>query len=220
MQLISVGIARSVWLFDVNELNPTGKTIFPDAFLWLAEKYAFQTFPKSTTELDSDKKGYLFKAGAFQTDEDAIIVNFSFFNDGVVAETWASTEKGDLFLDEVLRSVARKYGLTYRPEMIRKQYVSELVVSLDHPLGNINPRIARFCQMMTDMFRRHNLPPFEMTGMIFASDTSATAYKPPGFGVERKLGVPFADNRFWSRSPFTTGEHLRVLEEFEQMLAA
>jgi hypothetical protein len=219
MQLLSVGLARSIWLFDINELNPTGKSIFPDAFVWLGEKYSFQTFPKSITEVDQEKKGYLFNAGQFQTDEDTITINFSIYNDGLVAETWASTEKGDILIEEILRSAARKYGLTFRPEMIRtKEYVSEVTVRLDHPLSNVNPRIARFCQMMTEAFSRHNLPPFELTGMVFGPDTSATSYKPPGFGVERKTGVPFSDNRFWSRSPFTTSEHIKVLEEFEQML--
>jgi hypothetical protein len=218
MQLLSVGIARSIWLFDINDLNPTGKSIFPDVLLWLGEKYSFQTYPKSLADTDQEKKGFLFKAGEFQTSDDTIVVNLSIYNDGIIAETWSSTEKGDLFIEDVQRSLISKYGLTFTPETVRKQYISEVVVRLDHPMSNINPRLAQFCKMMTDMFTRHHLPPFEATGMVFGQDTSATAYKPPGFGVERKVGAPFSDNRFWSRSPFTTGEHLRALEEFERLL--
>jgi hypothetical protein len=221
MQLLNVALARSIWLFDVNELNPTGKSIFPDAFVWLGEKYSFQTFPKSIADIDQEQKGYLFKAGEFQTDEDTITVNFSIYNDGLVAETWASTEKGDALIEDILRSTAGKYGLPFRPDMVRKkQYVSEVNVRLDHALSNVNPKINRFCEALNGLFLRHHLPAFEMTGMIFAPDTSASSYKPPGLMIERKAATPFAENRFWSKSPFTTKEHLFTLGEFEKLLAS
>jgi hypothetical protein len=219
MQLQSVAIARSIWLFDINELNPSGKSIFPEAFIWLGEKYSFQTFPKSVGEIDQEKKGYLFKAGKFQIDGETITVNFSIYSDGFVAETWASTEKGDALLEDILRSAASKYGLTYRPGMVRtKQYVSELNVCLDSSLSSFNPQIARFCETLNGLFARHHLPQFDMTGVIFSPDTSATSYKPPGLMIERKTGVPFAENRYWSKSPFATADHLMALGEFESLL--
>jgi len=220
MKLHSVGIARSVWLFDINELNPSGKSIFPEAFLWLGEKYSFQTFPKAVADLDQEKKGYLFKAGKFQIDIEPITINFSIYNDGFVAETYASTEKGDALLEDILRSAASKFGLTYRPDMIRtKQYVSEVNVQLEHSFRNLNPKFATFCETISGLFSRNNLPAFEITGMIFSPDTSASSYKPPGFLLERKTGVPFSENRFWSKSPFTTSDHLRALTEFERLLS-
>jgi hypothetical protein len=218
MQKVSIGLARSIWLFDINDLNPSGKNIFPDVLSWLGDKYAFQNFPKSVAEMDQDKKGFLFKAGQFQTGEGSITVNFSLYNDGVVAETWASTEKGDQFLEDILQSSVLKYGLT-KPSQIRKQYVSEVVVRLDNPLSNLNPKLSQFSETLSGIFKQHNLPSFETTGVVFGLDSSATSYKPPGFGIERKVGAPFSDNRFWSKSPFTTSEHLRVIEEFEKLLA-
>jgi len=104
--------------------------------------------------------------------------------------------------------------------MIRtKQYISELIVELDHHLSEINPKTAKFCETLSSIFSRHHLAPFEMTGMLFAPDVLATSYKPPGLTIERKQGSPFSANRFWSKSPFTTKEHLFALEEFEKMLA-
>jgi hypothetical protein len=220
MQLLSVGVARSVWLFDLNELNPTGKSLFPEILLWAGEKYSFQAFPKTISEIDEKTKSYLFKMGQFHTQDGAINVNLSFYNDGLVAESWASTAKTDEFLEDLIRSASQEYGLIYRPDMIRsKRYVSELNARLDFGLNSINPRIARFSEMLSGMFRAHNLPPFELTGMVFGLDSSAHSYKPHGFTVERKLGAPFSENRFWSQSPFTTSDHLQALSEFENLLA-
>jgi hypothetical protein len=219
MQLLSVGLARSIWLFDVNELNPTGKSFFPDVLTWLGERYGFQTFPKSIGEVDSEKKGYIFKNGNFKSGETQIMANFSFFNDGLVAETWASTEKTDAFLEDLLRAVATRYGLIYTESTVRtKQYVSEVNVRLSNSLSNLNPEIVRFGATLNRMFSRHHLPEFQMTGIIFAPDTSATSYKPPGFLLERKVGAPFGESRFWSKAPFTTKDHLAALQEFENIL--
>ena len=197
MELINVALARSIWLFDLNDLNPQGKSIFPDAFAWLREKYAFDTFPKTIGDKDPEKNGFLFKNGKFQIDEDSIHVNFSIYTDGLVAETRSSTERGDLLLEEILRSTASRYGLMLRPDMVRKkQYVSELTIRLEHSPGDLNEKISRFSELLSRLFTRHSLPAFEFTGMVFAPDTSASSYKPPGFMVERKQGAPFADNRY------------------------
>jgi len=217
MQLLSVGLARSIWLFDTNELNPSGKNMFPDALTWLGEKYAFQTFPKTLADLDSEKKGFLFKTGEFQAGADSITANLSIFNDGLVAETWNSTEKGDLFLEDTLRSVVSRYGLVF-PEHIRKSYISEVTVRLNHSLRDLDPRVAAFCKTLDRIFERHALPSYEMSGIGFSFDVSRSSYKPPGFAIERKLGVDFRLNSFWSKSPFTTKDHLFALEEFEKLL--
>jgi hypothetical protein len=220
MQLLNVALARSVWLFDPNELNPTGKSLFPDILRWIGEKYSFQTFPKSNADVDKEASGFLFKFGQYQTDNAAINVNFSFFNDGISAESWASTEKTDDFVEDVLSSAALKYGLAYGPNTVRTRwYVSEVNVHLDHPAKNAAPRMTKLCDTMTEIFQNHGLPAFELTTIGCAPDPTGKSYKPPGFMIERKLGAPFSENKYWSKSPFTTADHLRVLREFEQMLA-
>ncbi len=220
MQLLSVGLARSIWLFDVNELNPSGKQIFPDVLTWLGEKYSFQSFPKAIVETDESKSGYQFKNGKFQTDDGPITGNFSIHNDGFIAETFASTEISDQFLSEILRAASSKYGLASNFEpVMRKLYISEVNVRFDHDLSVFGKSFAGFCEKLNGLMTRHNLPKYEMTGMIFAPDTSATSYKPPGFMLERKTNTPFPANRYWSKSPFTTSDHLAALEAYESLLA-
>ncbi len=219
MQLLSVGAAKSIWLFDVNELNPSGKQIFPDVLTWLGERYSFQSFPKTIAETDEEKKGYHFKNGEFQTDDGPITANFSIHNDGLVAETWASTEIGDQFLSDILRAASARYGLAFNFEsVLRKVYVSELTVHLDSDLSKFGRHFAGFCEKLNGIMARHHLPTYELSGMIFLSDTSGASYKPPGFWLERKVGVPFSANRYWSKSPFSTSDHLAALEAYEELL--
>jgi len=221
VQVLSVATARSVWLFDMNDLNPKGKSFLPDLMSWLKEKYKFQTVPKSLDDVDQQTKGLMFKAGEFHADAETVNVNLGIYTDGLTADTWSSTKDSDLFLDELLRIGAKEFGLSYWPEMIRsKRYISELIVRFDPPLRNLNPQLEKFCAHLTDTFKRANLGHFEMIGVSFGVDTSGAAYKSPAFVLERKLDAPFAERRYYSKSPLTTEEHRVAIKEFESLLSA
>jgi hypothetical protein len=222
MQLLNVGVAKSVWLFDINDLNPTGRMIYPEFLNWLGEKYSFQSYPKSVPEMqkaaegeDNKNKGIAFKTGTFKSAN----VNLSIHTDGVVVETWTSTEISDEFIEDALQAAVSEFKLYFSPEIVRKKvYYSELNVRLDIPLANINTKITGYSRFLTGLFERHNLPPFEMIGISFAPDANASSYKPPGFVIERKSGAPFSENRFWSKSPFPTQAHLAALAAFEEQV--
>jgi hypothetical protein len=218
MRLLSVGEAKSIWLFDINELNPAGKQLFPEALIWLGEKYSFQTFPK--TIAGTENSGFHFKQGQFQTEEGhSYPANFSIHGDGLVVETWASTEIGDRFLAEILRLASARYGLEFKFESVAKKlYISELTVQFDDDLSKFNEQFTGFCEQLDAIMVRHRLPKYELTGMIFSPDTSDTSYKPPGFMLERKNNAPFQANKYWSKSPFTTSDHLKALEAYEDLL--
>lgn len=220
MRLLSVGVAKSIWLFDINELNPAGKQLFPDVLTWLGEKYSFESFPKAIADVDKEKSGYQFKQGKFQTEEGhSYTANFSIHGDGLVVETWASTEISDRFLAEILRLGSARYGLDFKFESVAKKlYVSEVNVQFDEELSKFNQQFTRFCEELDAIMVRHRLPKYELTGMIFSPDTSDTSYKPPGFMLERKNGAPFQTNKYWSKSPFTTSDHLKALQAYEDLL--
>lgn len=225
MELLSVSAAKSIWLFDINDLNPKGVNFISDAMKWVVERYSFQKSPKSVTDLgdpdskDSDAKGFFFKAGTFQVADTSVAVNFTIYTDGFLAETWASTETSDMFLEELLRSAALKFDLSLRSNTIRKKlYVSELVVQMDDLFSRVHPGLQQFTKTLDRLFERHSLPPYQVSGMSFMQDTSAASYKPPGFAIERRIGVSFNENRYWSKAPFTTADHINALEELEKTL--
>jgi hypothetical protein len=220
MQLLSVATARSVWLFDMNDINPKGKSFIPELFTWLKDKFKFQTFPSSPTDLDKQTNGLMFKQGEFNAGTGNINVNLGIYSDGLTAETWASTTDSDFFLQLLLQSASKDFDLAYRPEMIRtKRYISEVIVRLTPPMTNLNPKLEAYCDKLSGMFKRANLGEFETTGIVFGCDTSHASYKPPGFAIERKADAPFSENRFYSKSPFNTEDHLKALAEFEKLIA-
>lgn len=219
MQLLNVASARSTWLFDVNDLNPRGKSVMDELIQWLKDAYHFEKAPSSPTDLD-DTKGWAFKRGTFQArDEIFLAVELTIYTDGIIANTWSSTRDTDAFIEDVLESAVKKFALTFKPEMVRvKSHLSEITVRLDQQLSNLNVRLNEFAANLTECADPQGAPPFQIGGLSFWADTSNLAFKIAPFTIERKVGAPFSENRYYSKAPLHTDDHIRLIGELEEIL--
>jgi hypothetical protein len=216
MELISVVTARVVWLFDIAELNPKGKSIFPELLEWLQEEFHFQKAPKSVDELD-DTKALTFSRGTFQAGEEIFVdVELKIFSDGLVASTWSSTRNAESFLESVLESAAEEFNLIYKPEIVRRRiYVSELNVRSSKDLVGVNPALVEVASEISRLLPQNLRLPYEFSGIMFSQvqDLSNIAISP--FRFERKLKTSPGEHKFYSTAPLHTDEHLKFLGWFE-----
>jgi len=219
MELLNVTSARVTWLFDINDLNPRGKSIFPELIDWLKDNYSFSQFPSSATDFDKDTKGLLFKGGSFQVrDEIFVNVELSVFSDGLAANSYSSTRDTEAFLEDVLTTAAKDFSLYYKPSMIRTKIpLSEVTVRLKEPLSKLNPGLSEFAEKISHLSPRPS--EFELGGISFWTDSSNSSLKLAAFSLERKINAPFSENRFYSKASMHTDAHLGLIEEFEQLLA-
>jgi hypothetical protein len=220
VRVLSVVAARSTWLFDLADLNPKGKSLFPEIIDWLKETYNFAEAPESAAKVD-DKNGLPLKKGEFQAREEVFVdVELTLYNDGLIANSSSSTEDTDKFLDNVVTSAVAEFSLTFDPSMVRRKlYLSELNVRLDNPLVNLNPKLAHFAENLSSVCKDAIVQPFEVGGLALWTDVTNSVYKTPPFLIERKLNAPFRENRFYSKAPLRTDEHITILKELEDLLA-
>lgn len=226
MELVSVQRARSVWLFDINDLNPHGRELGSDLLEWVKAEYQFSKFPSTVTDVDESKALY-FGGGRFRIHDDRLLiqpirgdeisVELRVYNDGFVGDTRSSTKDTDAFLSELLRAAASKFNLPYKSTMIRKKlYVSELNVTTEADLSLVNPKISDFAKKLSGAVGRSG--PMELTGLSFWADVLP---KPSfSFRFERKWGAEFSENRYFSTAPMETDQHLAMLKELELALTA
>ena len=216
MELLNVQRARAVWLLDLNDLNPRGKSIRESLIDWLGSAYHFSKKPSSPNDLD-ETKALAFTGGKFQIRGEVFIeVELRIYNDGVVGDTRSSTEDTERFLQDVLETFSKEFSLPFRPEMIRKKlYHSELNVSTDKSLNLLNPKLVKFTQKLAEL---SGVPGLEPTGIKFWANN---AVNPPvsEFSFERKLGTMFEEQRYWSKAPLQTSQHLDMLNLLESVLA-
>ncbi|MGH9327692.1 MAG: hypothetical protein ACRD2B_13565 [Terriglobia bacterium] len=217
MELLNVLNARAAWLFDVNELNPHGKSIFPEIFEWLEDEYHFVKAPKSITDVD-ETKGYSFTQGTFQAKEEIFVtVELNIYTDGLVANSWSSTRNTEAFLENVLKSAADEFSLTFRPDIVtRKIYTSELNVKSDRQLAGINPALAQLAERLTELLPGNLKPAFEVGGVTISPVQAMAPQMLSPFRIERKLNTSPEEQKYYSKAPLHTDSHLELLSWFEQ----
>ena len=216
MRLVSVSIARSIWLVPFEEINPLGVDILP-VLLAIRQRYGFQKWPKLEDLAQDAPNGFQFGSGSMKLPEGLQIevAAFTIFKDGLVADTRHATTASDVFLNDVLLFLAEKHGLIYDSSMIReKNYVSEVVVSAEVNLSETCERMARFTKLLSTTLGES----FAATSIRFG--TSPTGAKGGiSFTFEYRAGLPFDHKRYFSQAPCATDQHLKLLEEFGAILA-
>jgi hypothetical protein len=227
MKLIHVKQARSVWVFDLRDLNPKGKDVFGDLIDWIKEAYGFAVAPDPENPVAtappnsaSAAPGYVFQRGHFQVREEIFIeiTTLTLFNDGIVIDTPSSTEEADRFAGDLLQSASQEYALVFDPTLIRrKMYVSELVVRSDIDLERLNPKLTGFSARVAELIPDGPKPQFSAAGLSFWSEPNDSgAHKI--FSLERQAGKFFSEHRYYSQAPLHTSDHLRLLEDLERLV--
>src|SRR5262245_30408714 len=120
MQLLSIIKARSIWLFDILDINPKGRHIESALIEWMRTYYHFLKYPTSIPDVNQGDS-LTFTQGSFETKDGLISVDLNIYKDGLVADTRSSTQDTDAFIEDVLHSAVRDFGLVYHPEMIRQK---------------------------------------------------------------------------------------------------
>jgi len=217
MELLNVIKARTVWLFDINDLNPKGKHIGQEFIKWLAESYKFSKVPSSSLDLD-DTKALAFLFGGFGVGEETITIDLRIYPDGAVADSRSSTDHTDAFLKNVLELAEKKFGLTRRLDMVRKViHLSELSVRCKHSLSGLNPKLKDIALKLSSLTGIPDRYSFDLFGIGFWNDPQF----PSGlshFRIEKTLNVPASENRYYSVAPLKTSDHLAILDELEKLL--
>ena len=224
MNLIHVRTARSIWLFDMVDLNPRGKNITEKLVEWVRDKYHFSVAPdsKNLPVVINNKEGLVFEHGTFQvgevSEEISIEVKFTIFNDGIVIDTRSSTADGNRFAEDLLKNAVQEFGLSFDENTVRKRlYFSELIVRSELSLAGLNPISKDFSTHIEAVIPENQRRQFRCAGLSFWSEPGDDGQH-KRFVIEREVGRAFAENRYFCQAPTSTKAHLKLLETFEQML--
>jgi hypothetical protein len=221
MQTLNVLGAKAIWLFDIDDLNPRGKDIVSELLEWIKENYYFEKAPASVDQLDPEKKSLKFERGRFQVKEEIFIaVDLEIYKDGFVANSRSSTNDTDKFVDDLLTAASKEFSLPYSSGIVRnKMYTSELTVRLEFPLFNLNPKLTDVAHTISALCGLP-VPPFELSRLGFSTDMAISHLKPAPFLLERRIGSPFDEKRYYSQAPLHTAQHEELLVEIEHILSA
>ena len=124
MNVLYVGLARTVWLFDLSLLNPTGMSL-KGVVAEVTKRYQFAQAPKHELDFD-DQRSLAFKGGTFVGQRKVpLFVALNIYSDGLVADTMSSTDESTEFLNDLAKWLSDTYGLNV-PKERRVNYLSQI----------------------------------------------------------------------------------------------
>ncbi len=219
MQLQSVLLARVFLLFLTTSLDRDGHLYFPDLVEALVKKYRFTKYPQKPEELVA-QNGINFEMGE---SGGTVIDKISIFPGGIALDTRKGTDTSGKLLGELLEWAVAEFELQFRPEfMRRKVYVGTLLVQTDVPLIEVNPVLRRIAEIVTKQVQgdTERVLVYTPTSLGIGYDKQTTAFAPSAFTVDRREGIPFSDNVYFSNAPLPTQLHLELLGEIESAVKA
>jgi hypothetical protein len=220
MQLISVISARVVLIMNTADLNRKGMRTFPNLTEAVTNAYDFDPQPEDAPDTpgDSAQPGIKFKNGQFDVDGESYRVGLEIYDDGIVADSSVSTAITERFLKHATEWANTNFGLKFDPALVvRRIDNSELVVQFDTPVATALGPIQKFSEFISSLPGLGNLP-LSLSTLAFGSP-SGIGGQPLILSIERRSNTPVASNIFYCRAPLNTDAHLRVLEEFDRLLA-
>jgi hypothetical protein len=225
MRVIAYETARVTLLFPFEEVAPLGGADGVAIVQAVAQRYSFARPPDlSVSREEINKTGLKFEDGKFQFEGELVnINNLGVYNDGLNIDA-STTERAEAFLNDLvgfLRSDFQFRGFTSHP---RKFFWSQVVVEFERPLARLISGFEKFAFIINKTVASiygPDTPLPNFARLDFEWDrTKNTAPNPvPRFYVERRLGVPFEQERYFCGAPMQTRDHLRVLEELERLTA-
>ncbi|MBS1839406.1 MAG: hypothetical protein JSS69_06540 [Acidobacteria bacterium] len=214
MNILYVGLARTIWLFDFGLLNPKGMNL-RGVLEEIGKRYQFAQTPKN--ELDFDEQRSLsFKSGAFTGQRKVqLLVNLSVYSDGIVADTTSDTDETTEFLNDLAKWLSDTYGLVV-PKERRENYLSQIDFQIAAPLAVLNPRLGQFVKRVEGHINTKSQ--LDMASIQFWTEDFGKPGVPAPVKIERKIPAPFSSNHYFSQAPITTKNHIALLNEFEALL--
>lgn len=140
---------------------------------------------------------------------------------GVVTKT--STDDSDLVLDDLAKLMTERFGIETTP-ILPTSYQSQLEVAF-HSAVNEHFRFSGpIGKAITEYVKSYGFPACPtyiptMFGMYF--DTSKPTTPPTfstSFTIERRVGVSFEENKYYSQAPLRTKDHEALLSLWESLL--
>ena len=212
MELIAHELSRVVYLTNV--IRREGSPFLPELAQRVLQKYSFVKFPGVD---DLQKESQAFGMGKFQ---DTQIDELKVYNDGVIVSGKCNTSILEAFVADLFGWIKTDFGLEevsiLKPEM---HIESSLLV---RPKGDITSILSppkRVTNLIERAMSEATNAEYQPTTVYFEADTEGlkTRRRPNRFTVERRIGLPFSTNVFFSQAPLRSGDHLTLLEGLEAL---
>lgn len=221
MEVIGTITGMSSYRALPEEYNPEHPPPIQDVINLIRATYQFGSFPISGPTVPFTGP-FTFGGGRFTDGSVSFgIGQLVLLTDGDIVVT-ASTSDSDLVLEHLVSLLDENFGYRLRAAHKRKSYHSTVVIEFDESLNRYIEKLSRIEQLLKPFRAQDDPYRLQFKSLTFGGDTS-----PPGidlllqieradFTIERRAGQT-NPNRYFCTAPITTGDHLRILAQIEEI---
>jgi len=192
----------------------------------IVETYNFVQFPAASA-IASPLAGQkiTFTSGGYVTENHAIAINrLDIMPDGMLV-TAHSTLDADLILEHLLTVLHRRLGFKKCDfSKMQKLHHGSVVVEFKKSIEAFIKPFNKMREVINDVY--NNKIESHILKLVFAPDPLLAQPKIPAqlpvpneFIIERRIGTPLEQNRYFSSAPLSTEEHIHILERIEKAIA-
>lgn len=188
----------------------------------LKERYNFVKVPASFEELYpiNPNQGIQFLHGNLPRDGKApiFIEMLQLLPNLIIARTQSSTDDAEEFLNEYINNANKDRAETIRT-FGAPLYSSEIEFQFDKDLDFFAPKLGEAARQMDALVSRYgsSAPPhYRVVSILVNFDVTGLGGAVPGFcKIERRAGVPFSEQIFFSVAPLKTRDHEELLKSLD-----
>jgi len=223
MKIIAYETSRLTVLFPYEEVVPLAGVNDREIIEKVAARYNFLKSPSLVGE-EVAKSGYKFEAGQFTVKGSAErISDFSIFRDGIVINS-TKTENSEALLDDAIEYMKSEFSYRDFITPPRRYFQSQIVVEFSKSPDKLITLFAEISAVVSEPLKEiYGMDvPMKLGRLDFAADKLKLSVPAPAtvhnFIIERRVGVPFENERFFCSAAMRTATHVSVLEKIEAML--
>lgn len=193
--------------------RPKGQVYQPEAVAKTVQRYGFAKSPNLD---DLASNAYKFEIGKF---DDVQIQEMGVYNDGVIVASRSNTKILDSFLDDLFKWLAGEFGIVSQTALKPERYYeSQLIIKSKIDLASTLKPASAVLNLFNQTWGERFDTKYGFAGFhLDCGPKYGGRRKPSHFSVERRVGLSFDENIFYSGAPLSTNDHLDLLTKLEAL---
>jgi hypothetical protein len=214
MELVAIENCRVLCLTQM--YRPAGQLFLPAAAAKLISRYSFAKPPSTIDDLSKDV--VTFSIGAFG---DIAINELTIYPDGLVAVSKSNTSKIRSFIVDLLEWAKKEFGIIELDIVPTQTYYESAIVvrAASDVLRAVKPMHDAAAALRKRLIAQADAVAYEPFAFVLDVDSTRTSRRLMRFTLERRIGVPFEENVFFSIAPLETDDHIEFLGELEKLFS-
>jgi hypothetical protein len=231
MKVVAILQGASLLRMSQDDVMPTSGVPLPQVVNLLNATYKFAATPGIPAGVQLQLLPILqFQNGELTKGSERFsVVQLTIMNNGIVAVS-NTTSGSDAIIEDIISLLDTSLGFRIAASQNRLTHYSNLVVEFDRGVEECIAAIGRMEDIINDTTQQTSPGPFKIKRLTFGREAynapevmlTATidAAEKADFLIERRVGSSFSENRYYSGAPFSTTDHVRVLETMERAFVA